>query len=290
MSIASHLFELQRPKDGNARRGVTSAVGITIGKILPVVVTKDKPCGTDESTQPFESMENNRPVPDRNRVQMWGGPMTDRSQEHWEQMTDRSQNSQSTATLAECAESQIVRRPRETLHREEDSTTPRSGSDEIVSYIPALRIYARSLTRNAVDADDLVQETLLRAVANIQSYQTGSNMRAWLVTIMRNRFYTNCVKKAREPTGGADCISTELAAELVSNTNSQIWHLKRLELERALLGLPLHYREAIFLVGVLGESYKSASIILDCDIGTIKSRVSRARATLSQVLDAPLGD
>ena len=160
------------------------------------------------------------------------------------------------------------------------------GSDEIVNYIPALRIYARSLTRNLVDADDLVQETLVRGLANIHSYQRGSNMRAWLFTIMRNRFYTNCGKSAREPTGEADCVSS-----VPSGVNeSQIWHLRRREIERALLDLPIHYREAILLVGVLGESYKDAADILGCDIGTIKSRVSRARTALSQVINAPIGE
>ena len=142
------------------------------------------------------------------------------------------------------------------------------------------------MTRNVVNADDLVQETLVRALANIHSYQAGTNMRAWLFTIMRNRFFTNSSKSAREPTGDADCVST--TPSVVSET--QFWHLRQREMERALLDLPIHYREAILLVGVLGESYKDAADILDCDIGTIKSRVSRARAALSQVIDAPLAD
>ncbi|RGP36573.1 sigma-70 family RNA polymerase sigma factor [Pseudotabrizicola alkalilacus] len=171
----------------------------------------------------------------------------------------------------------------ETSDRKDKTET---GSDEIVSYIPALRIYARSLTRNVVDADDLVQETLVRGLANIQSYQLGTNMRAWLFTIMRNRFYTNSSKSAREPTGDADCVSS--TPSVVNEI--QFWHLRQREMERALLDLPIHYREAILLVGVLGENYKDAASILECDIGTIKSRVSRARTILSQVINAPIAE
>lgn len=161
-----------------------------------------------------------------------------------------------------------------------------TGSEDIVNYIPALRIYARSLTRDRVDADDLVQETLVRGLASIHSYQPGTNMRAWLFTIMRNRFYTNSGKSAREPTGETDCV----ASVLHSAADTQMWHLRRREMVRALLDLPVHYREAILLVGVLGESYKDAATILNCDIGTIKSRVNRARVALSEAIDAPVAE
>lgn len=157
------------------------------------------------------------------------------------------------------------------------------GPDNIETYIAALRVYARSLCRNDADADDLLQETLLRALANIQSYRTGTNMRAWLFTVMRNRFYTNVARQARERPGPAGCVSSEPVAA----DNAQMWNLRRRELEQALADLPIHYREAIILVGALGESYKSAAQILDCDIGTIKSRVNRARTALYLAIGGP---
>lgn len=155
--------------------------------------------------------------------------------------------------------------------------------DEIVGYIPALRIFARSLCRNPVEADDLVQETLVRGIEKIDQFRVGTNLRAWLFTIMRNRFYTNWAKRARERPGDADCVSSLPA----SSGDGQFWHLRLREMEAALGQLPLHYRETIILVTVLGESYLQAAEILGCDIGTVKSRVSRARRALRAILDEP---
>lgn len=156
-------------------------------------------------------------------------------------------------------------------------------SDDILVYIPALRAYARALCRSSLDGDDLVQETLLRAIEHARQYQPGTNMRAWLFTIMRNRFFTNCKKSARERTGAADC------ASLVPQVKpDQEWHMQATELHDALNKMPVHYREAIILVGALGETYIDTARILDCDIGTIKSRVNRARGILRKALEPTL--
>lgn len=155
-------------------------------------------------------------------------------------------------------------------------------SDDVLQYIPALRAYSRALCKNIPNAEDLVQETLLRAIENVHQYQPGTNMRAWLFTIMRNRFMTNCYKSARERTGSDDCVSTHATARVQA---SQEWHMYVIEMKSALHDLPVHYREAIILVGALGESYLDAARILECDIGTIKSRVSRARSMLREVLE-----
>jgi RNA polymerase sigma-70 factor, ECF subfamily len=152
-------------------------------------------------------------------------------------------------------------------------------SDNLLDHIPALRAYARSLCGNQADADDLVQETLVRAIEFVSSYRNGSNMRAWLFTIMRNRFFTSVRKQARESTGAADCVS-----HIPKSSGQQEWHLRGRELAQALGELPIHYREAIVLVVVLGESYNDASRILSCDIGTIKSRVNRARSKIKTAL------
>jgi RNA polymerase sigma-70 factor (ECF subfamily) len=157
---------------------------------------------------------------------------------------------------------------------------PPDCTGAIVACIPALRVFARSLCRDVVEADDLVQETLVRAIEKLHLFEPGTNLRAWLFTIMRNRFYSNWTRRARERPGEKDCASTVPVAP----PDSQIWHIRGRELERALLQLPVHYRETIMLVTVLGESYRQAAEVLGCDIGTIKSRVNRARAALREAL------
>lgn len=159
--------------------------------------------------------------------------------------------------------------------------SPASGmSDDILDYLPALRAFARGLCRGTQDADDLVQETLLRAIEYADSYRPGTNLRAWLFTIMRSRFYNNCRRASRETTGQIDCVSA-----MPDSQPTQEWHLRHKELLQALDRLAPHYREALMLISVLGESYINAAQILDCDIGTIKSRVSRARRILREMLN-----
>jgi RNA polymerase sigma-70 factor (ECF subfamily) len=152
-------------------------------------------------------------------------------------------------------------------------------SDDVLSHIPALRLFARSLTGRYGDADDLVQDTLVRAIASAASYSPGTNMRAWLFTIMRNCFYNNRVKLVREQPGAEKC-----ASETPSTPDKQYWHIRGREIEVALMGLPQAYREAVVLVLVTGESYQSAAEILEVDIGTIKSRISRGRKLLQVAL------
>ena len=149
-------------------------------------------------------------------------------------------------------------------------------SDDVLKHIPALRAYARALCKTVPDAEDLVQETLLRAIENAHRYQPGTNMRAWLFTIMRNRFFTNCHK-------AGDCAST-----LPQVKPGQEWYMRTQEMNAVLRQMPPHYREAIILVGALGESYIEAARLLDCDIGTIKSRVNRARGMLRKALEPAL--
>lgn len=152
-------------------------------------------------------------------------------------------------------------------------------SDDVLSHIPALRLFARSLTGRYGDADDLVQDTLIRAIASASSYSAGTNMRAWLFTIMRNRFYNTRVKLNREQPGAEECISG-----IPSIPDQQYWHLRGREVEAALMALPQAYREAVVLVLVTGESYQVAADILQVDIGTIKSRISRGRRLLQSAL------
>lgn len=154
-------------------------------------------------------------------------------------------------------------------------------SDDVISHIPALRLFARSLTGRYGEADDLVQDTLVRAIASASSYCAGTNMRAWLFTIMRNCFYNTRVKLNRERPGAEKCVS-----DTPSIPDQQYWHLRGREVEAALMALPLAYREAVVLVLVTGESYQVAADVLQVDIGTIKSRINRGR----KLLQATLGE
>lgn len=167
-------------------------------------------------------------------------------------------------------------------HTESQSHTggeSRTTSDELIEMIPRLRIYARNLTRGGDEADDLVQETLMKAIANAARFQPGTNLRAWLFTIMRNSFLTRVNKRAREPVGHADCVSGNVICfprHDTQITGSRVF--------QAIDRLPPQFREALILVFVVGESYQDVARICDCAIGTVKSRVSRGRQMLLEDL------
>lgn len=145
----------------------------------------------------------------------------------------------------------------------------------IVELIPALRAFARSLCRNPTDADDLVQETLVRAIAALDSFEPGTRLKSWLFTIMRNAFYTRVAKERRQPPGLVDCVSSRAVQE-----SPQEWSATFEEFRTALERLPRHQREVLVLIGMLGESYEDAAMICGCAVGTVKSRLNRARAAL----------
>lgn len=147
--------------------------------------------------------------------------------------------------------------------------------DTTIEWIPALRAFARSLTRNAAEADDLVQETLLKAIRYKNRFKRGTNLRAWLFTIMRNTFYNTRVKTTRERPGEADCVADQPWTEA-----TQEWSIRGNEVMAAVHRLPVHYREVFILVVMLGESYERSSEICEIAMGTVKSRVNRARAMI----------
>ncbi|WP_428032734.1 sigma-70 family RNA polymerase sigma factor [Ancylobacter sp.] len=151
--------------------------------------------------------------------------------------------------------------------------------DEIIASIPNLRAFAISLSGSVDRADDLVQETLLRAFANISSFRPGTNLPAWLFTILRNLFRSEYRKRRREvpDSDGA------FAATLTSNPD-QNTHLDFEDFRVALDQLPSDQREALVLVGASGFSYEEAADICQCAVGTIKSRVNRARKRLGEIL------
>lgn len=151
--------------------------------------------------------------------------------------------------------------------------------DELLACVPSLRAFAISLSGNGDRADDLVQETLLRALANIESFQPGSNMPAWLFTILRNLFRSDYRKRRRE----VEDADGNYAKALKSQPE-QTQHLEFEEFRVALDKLPQDQKEALILVGASGFSYEAAAAICGCAVGTIKSRVNRARTKLSSLL------
>jgi RNA polymerase sigma-70 factor (ECF subfamily) len=157
--------------------------------------------------------------------------------------------------------------------------------DAMLATVPRLRAFAVSLCGNVDRADDLVQETLLRAWANLKSFETGTNMSAWLFTILRNLFHSEHRKRRRE-VEDADGVY----AERLTSLPDQISHLQFDEFRAALITLPDDQREALVLVGAAGFSYEEAAQICNCATGTIKSRVFRARARLAEIMSVESAD
>lgn len=149
----------------------------------------------------------------------------------------------------------------------------------LMKALPSLRAFAISLSGRAERADDLVQETLMRAWANADSFQPGTNLNAWLFTILRNLFHSEYRKRRRE-------VQDEdgVAASRLSVDAAQESHLDMQDFRLALEALAPDQREALLLVAASGFSYEEAAEICDCAVGTIKSRVNRARAKLAELL------
>jgi RNA polymerase sigma-70 factor, ECF subfamily len=160
-------------------------------------------------------------------------------------------------------------------------TSPSNWRDEVVSLIPALRAFAWSLSHNGSDADDLVQDTLIKAWTNREKFEPGTNLRAWLFTILRNTYYTNVIRRRREVRDEQGEYASGLKAPA-----TQDWSVAMRSLQLALAQLPDEHREALILVGAAGLSYEEAAEICGCALGTIKSRVNRARARLLKIMDA----
>jgi RNA polymerase sigma-70 factor (ECF subfamily) len=149
--------------------------------------------------------------------------------------------------------------------------------NDLIAFMPNLRAFALSLCGQHERADDLVQETLLKAWSHLDSFQEGTNLRAWLFTILRNAFYSEMRKRRREVEDAGDKM-----AESLSVAPAQQGHVDMQDLRTALDLLPPHQREAIVLVGAAGMSYEEAAEIAKCAVGTMKSRVNRARVKLGE--------
>ena len=159
-------------------------------------------------------------------------------------------------------------------------TDPRAlHEQELVKAIPHLRAFARTFCSDPARADDLVQETLIKAWKNLHSFQTGTNFKAWLFTILRNAYFSEFRKRKREVDDPDETHTKSLAV-----SPEQPGHLDLADLRVALSELPVDQREALLLVGAEGFSYEEAAQICGCAVGTVKSRVNRARKRLAELL------
>ena len=153
---------------------------------------------------------------------------------------------------------------------------------DLISAIPSLRAFAVSICGNSDRADDLVQETLVKAWGSLATFSEGTNLTAWLFTILRNIYYSEFRKRRREAPDPDGLIAGRLVAP-----ESQHAHMDFLDFRDAMQKLPLDQREALILVGASGMSYEEAAQICGCAPGTMKSRVNRARNRLSDLMSAP---
>jgi RNA polymerase sigma-70 factor (ECF subfamily) len=149
---------------------------------------------------------------------------------------------------------------------------------ELISLIPHLRAFGRTLAGSSTQGDDLAQDTLAKALANRSSFEMGTNMKAWTFMILRNLFYSDKRRSWRSTP-----LDPEVAERTLVSVDNPTSALELDELRRALSMLPADQREALILIGAAGMSYEEVSAIVGVAIGTIKSRVSRARDRLALI-------
>jgi RNA polymerase sigma-70 factor (ECF subfamily) len=150
---------------------------------------------------------------------------------------------------------------------------------ELIELLPSLRAFARSLAHNSAQADDLVQDTLVKALANVERFEPGTNLRAWLFTILRNHYYSQLRKLKREVEDADGKFAARLAVRPEQDGSVDLEDFKI-----AFQQLAPDHREVLTLVGASGCSYEEAATICGCAVGTIKSRVNRARRKLADLL------
>lgn len=152
-----------------------------------------------------------------------------------------------------------------------------------------LRAFARTLCRSPDQADDLVQETLVKAWKHRNSFAPGSNLKAWLFTILRNAYLSERRKHKYEVSDPDGVMAEQLAVK-----GEQTGHMELVDFAKSFAKLPIEQREALILIGAEGFSYEDAALMCGCAVGTIKSRVNRARAKLVEMTglgaDEPIGE
>ncbi|MGJ8562307.1 MAG: sigma-70 family RNA polymerase sigma factor [Alphaproteobacteria bacterium] len=153
--------------------------------------------------------------------------------------------------------------------------------EDLTALIPHLRAFARSLCGNAALADDVAQDAMLKAWNARERFKPGTNMKAWTFTILRNQFYSIKRRSWRSTS-----LEPEVAEQTIMSASDPEQSVHLNELRRGLDMLKEDQREALILVGASGLSYEEAAEICDCAVGTIKSRVSRARASLEAIMES----
>jgi RNA polymerase sigma-70 factor, ECF subfamily len=151
---------------------------------------------------------------------------------------------------------------------------------KIEEEIPRLRRYARALTRDVNAADDLVQDCLTRALSKVHLWQKGTDLRAWLFTILHNQYVNHVRRAVRE--GSAVGLSD--SEPMLTTSPNQGKRLELRDLERAIAKLPEEQRAVLLLVGLEGMRYEEVASVLDVPVGTIRSRLSRGREMLRQLM------
>lgn len=163
------------------------------------------------------------------------------------------------------------------------------SGDELEALIPRLRRYAHALARHPVRADDLVQDTLERAWSRRRQWQPGTDLRAWLFTILHNAFISELRRFTvrgydAETLDGTDRVPSPQSPGESLGSHAGVM----LDIERALAALPVDQRTVVLLVGLEDLSYREASEVLDIPVGTVMSRLSRGRARLRELMDGKL--
>ena len=154
-------------------------------------------------------------------------------------------------------------------------------SRQIANLLPDLRGFARFLVRDRVMADDVVQDTLVRALAALHQFQPGTNLKAWLFTILRNQFYEQARRRKREMAAAEAQFEAEEGA-----SPAQLARAELQELQLLIFRLPPLLREALILVGAQEMTHEEAAAICGVPVGTMKARLSRARAALARMAAA----
>ncbi|MGH7113839.1 MAG: sigma-70 family RNA polymerase sigma factor [Stellaceae bacterium] len=155
---------------------------------------------------------------------------------------------------------------------------------EIEAEIPRLRRYARALTHDMIAADDLVQDCLTRALGKLHLWQRGTDLRAWLFTILHNQYVNSVRRSVREGT----IVGLSDTEPLLTHAPQQGPRLQLRDLERAIAKLPEEQRSAILLVGLEGMRYEEVAAVLDVPVGTVRSRLSRGRQALRRLMGSDL--
>ncbi|MCQ0969338.1 RNA polymerase sigma factor (plasmid) [Paracoccus sp. TK19116] len=182
-----------------------------------------------------------------------------------------------------------VARKRTASHKgkanDQQSSAHGDPREDLVSHLPALRAFALSLTREGASADDLVQDTIVKAWTNMDKFQPGTNLRAWLFTILRNTFYS-ARRKTRREVSDTDGIHAARQATRPEHDGRLALKDFRVAFEQ----LPDEQRESLILVGASGFSYEEAASMTGVAVGTVKSRANRGRRRLAELLNLSDGE